>query len=214
MPNIQGRGVRVEVSATFGSPVNVTGVSLANPGVATATAHGLANGTVGFWTVTDGMPQLNGQATRVTGTAANSFNLQGLNTTSYVAYVAGTFTPVATWQTLAESTSYSIGGGAADALDSTTLLDVVRQNENGLLAPQTVSFNTLAQDVPGAAQILLQSAAISNAFLVFRITLQTGAVRVWRGQVSLPGEDVQQGALGTGSITATVRGIVTMGAGT
>lgn len=212
MPNIQGRGVRIEVGATFGTAINVTAVTLANPGVATATAHGQANGTVGFWTVTGGMPQLDGQATRVVATAANNFTLQGLDTTGYSAYTSGTFTPVATWASLAEATSYSIGGGATDSLDATRLIDVIRQQENGLLAAQTISINTLSQDVPSAAQVLLNSAALSGSFLTFRITLQTGAVRVFRGQVSLPGEDVQQGQLGTGSIQITTKGVVCFGA--
>ena len=212
MPNVQGRNVRVEVSATFGTPVTVTAVSLANPGVATAASHGQANGTVGFFTVTGGMPQLDGQAVRVAASAAGTFNLQELDTTSFTAYTAGTFTPVATWQVLSESTSYSIGGAGADQLDASRLIDVVRQNEQGMLGAQAITLNTLAQDVPSAAERLIMSAALSNAFLVFRILIGTTAVRWWRGQVSLPSEDLSQGALATGTITTTVKGIALKGA--
>ena len=60
----------------------------------------MANDTVGYWDVTSGMPQLDEQATRVKNQTTNTFELQGLNTTNYSAFVAGTFTPVATWQTL------------------------------------------------------------------------------------------------------------------
>lgn len=212
MPNVQGRNVRVEVSATFGTPVTVTAVSLANPGVATAASHGQSNGTVGFFTVTGGMPQLDGQAVRVASAAAGTFALQELDTTSFTAFTAGTFTPVATWQVLSESTSYSISGGAADQLDATRLIDVVRQNEQGMLAAQSITINTLSQDVPTAAQRIINSAALSNAFLVFRIMIGSTAVRWFRGQVSLPSEDLSQGALATGSIAVTVKGIAQMGA--
>lgn len=44
--------------------------------------------------------------------------------------------------------------------------------------------------------------------MVFRITTKNGARRIFRGQPSLFGEDVQQGALGTGSFSVTVKGQV------
>lgn len=212
MPNVQGRNVRVEVSSTFGTPVTVTGVSLANPGVATAASHGQANGTIGFFTVTGGMPQLDGQAVRVAAAAAGTFQLQELDTTSFTAYTAGTFTPVSAWQTLAESTSYTLGGAGADQLDASRLLDVVRQNEQGMLGAQSVTINTLSQDVPSAAERIIYSAALANSFLVFRILIGSTAVRWWRGQVSLPSEDLSQGALATGNLTTTVKGVILKGA--
>lgn len=208
MSNVKGRGVRVEIAATYSGAKTVTAVTLANPGVATSTAHGLANDTVGYWTVTSGMPQLNGQATRVKNQATNTFELQGLDTTNFSAFIAGTFTPVATWQTLAEATSYSIGGGASEKLDVTTLLDTTRQEEIGLLPVQNVTMNIIAQDTPSAAMLLLESAVQTQSRVTVRITLANGAVRVFRAEPSVPGEDVQQGAIGTGSLEFAVKGFV------
>ena len=208
MSNVKGRGVRVEIAATYSGAKTVTAVTLANPGVATSTAHGLANDTVGYWTVTSGMPQLNGQATRVKNQATNTFELQGLDTTNFSAFSAGTFTPVATWQTLAEATSYSIGGGASEKLDVTTLLDTTRQEEIGLLPVQNVTMNIIAQDTPSAAMLLLESAVQTQSRVTVRITLANGAVRVFRAEPSVPGEDVQQGAIGTGSLEFAVKGFV------
>ena len=51
-------------------------------------------------------------------------------------------------------------------------------------------------------------------YLVFRITHTpdgsetTGAQRIFRGQPSIPGESLAQGATGTGQMTVTVRGQV------
>ena len=208
MSNVKGRGVRVEIAATYGSPKTVSAVTLANPGVATSTAHGMANDTVGYWDVTSGMPQLDEQATRVKNQTTNTFELQGLNTTNYSAFVAGTFTPVATWQTLSEATSYSIGGGASEKLDVTTLLDTTRQEEIGLLPVQNVTMNVIAQDTPSASMQLLESAVQTQSKVTVRITLQNGAVRVFRAEPSTPGEDVQQGAVGTGSLEYAVKGFV------
>lgn len=208
MANVRGRNVRVEIAATYASDVTVTAVTLASPGVATATAHGLANDTVGYFYDVVGMAQLEKQACRVKNQATNTFDLQGLNTTGYSAYTSGKFKPVATWSTLSEATSYSIGGGASDKLDVTTLLDIVRKEEQGLLPTQNVSMNVIAQDTPSAAMLLLESAVQTQGLVVVRITLGNGAVRVFTGESSTPGEDVNVGAVGTGAIDFAAKGFV------
>jgi len=208
MANVRGRNVRVEIAATYASDVTVTAVTLASPGVATATAHGLANDTVGYFYDVVGMAQLEKQACRVKNQATNTFDLQGLNTTGYSAYTSGKFKPVATWSTLSEATSYSIGGGASDKLDVTTLLDIVRKEEQGLLPTQSVSMNVIAQDTPSAAMLLLESAVQTQGLVVVRITLGNGAVRVFTGESSTPGEDVNVGAVGTGAIDFAAKGFV------
>ena len=208
MANVKGRGVKVEISATFGTPKTVTALTQSSPGVATSAAHGLVNDTVGFWSAISGMAQLEGQATRVKNTATNTFDLQGLNTTNYSAFNGGTFTPVATWQTLSEATSYDIGGGASEKLDVTRLLDITKQEESGLLPVASCSMNVIAQDTPTLAALLLEAAVQSQSAVVVRITLGNGAVRILRGEPSLPGESVQQGAVGSGSLDFAVKGFV------
>jgi len=208
MANVKGRNIRVEIAATYSAAKTVTAVTLASPGVATSTAHGMANDTVGYFTGVGGMAQLENQACRVKNQATNTFELQGLNTTNYSAFTSGSFIPVATWATLAESTSYDIGGGAADKLDVTTLLDIVKKEEQGLLPVSNVTMNVIAQDTPSAAMQLLESAVQVQGAVVVRITLPNGAVRIFRAEPSLPGESVQQGAVGTGSLDMAVKGFV------
>jgi Phage tail tube protein, TTP len=208
MANVKGRGVKVEIAATYATAKTVTAVTLASPGVATSTAHAMANDTVGYFTGVTGMVQLEDQACRVKNQATNTFELQGLNTSGYSAFTAGSFIPVATWATLGEATSYSIGGGASEKLDVTTLLDIVRKEEAGLLPVSNVSINVVAQDTPSAAQLLLESAIQTQGKVVVRIVLGNGAVRVFRAEPSIPGEDVQVGAVGTGSLDMAVKGFV------
>lgn len=205
---IKGRNIKVEIGATNGTPVTVTAVTQASPGVATSAAHGQADATVGYFSGVSGMVQLEGQAVRVDAPTANNFTLQGLNTTNYSAFTAGTFTPVATWQTLSECDQYDIGGGADDKIDVTCLIDVVKQEENGLLPTQSVTLKIKATETPSAAMLLIEAAAQAGNPLVVRVTLQSGAVRVFRGEPSLPGESVQTGAVGTGSLSITVKGFV------
>lgn len=203
-----GRNVRVEISKTEGTAKTVTAVTQANPGQATSTGHTLTDGTVGYFVTATGMSQLDGQAIRVDAPAANTFELQGIDTTTFPAFTAGTVKAVTVWSTLSRAASYNIGGGDADKIDTTVLLDVIKQEANGLLAAQTVGVDLKLETTDEEALALVRAAALSQAYLVFRITLSDGAQRVFRGQPSLPGENVGQGALGTGSFNVTVKGSV------
>ena len=81
-----------------------------------------------------------------------------------------------------------------------------------LLAAQTVSININAQTSPSVAMTTIETAARNAADLGMRVTYKDGAVRVFRGSPSLPGEDVQKGSIGTGSFSVTVKGFVIKGA--
>jgi hypothetical protein len=208
MPNIKGRGTRIEVAATFGTAKTVTAVTKATTGVATSTAHALTNNTVGYFDTVVGMVQLEKQACRLKNVTANNFDLQGLNTTNYSDFTSGNFISVLTWQSLAEATSYRFGGGSAEKLNATRLIDIVTQEELGNLPADSLSIGLLAQDTPSAAMQVFESAVQTQGICIIRITLGNGAVRVCTIEPGLPGEDVQQGQLGTGTVEGAVKGLV------
>lgn len=215
MTTIVGRNVKLEVALTYSAAKTVTTLTLANPGVATSSAHGMANGTVGYWTPTGGgMPQIDGQATRVYNQATNTFETQGLDTTNFSAWVTGgTFTPVATWGTLSEMTGYNYGGGTADQLDDTKSLDIVKQTLFGTLPSDVVQIDMLSQTYSGTVLAFIESLALNQQYGVFRVTIgQDGSVRVFRGMPSRPGESMTRGQLATGSFQIAVKGFVLKGA--
>jgi len=98
----------VDCGLTYDVPVAISGVSLANPGVVTANAHGFVNGDLvdisdivwkwqrdeaGGYVQPD---QLNGRRFKVAGATANTFQLQDLDgnnvdTSAFVAYLEGGF---------------------------------------------------------------------------------------------------------------------------
>jgi hypothetical protein len=209
MTAVVGRGVRIEVADTFAAAKTISAITLANPGVATSTAHGLADASVGYLSGITGMVQLEGMAIRVNNPLTNTFELEAVDTTLFPAF-SGTcqFTPVSTWQTVGIATGYGIGGGEADKLDNTTLLDDIKQELNGYLAAQSVSINVNAETFNSASMTKIEGAARTNTALLFRVTLKDGSVRVFRGEPSLPGEDVQRGQIGTGAFSVTVKGFV------
>lgn len=200
----KGRNVRVEIASTYGLSKVVTGVSKASPGVATSAAHGLANASIGYFDSVIGMTELDGQVCCVANQATGTFELQALDTSTYGTFTSGNFIPVTAWKTLSQATSYEIGGGDADKLDSTTLLDTVKQEESGMLAAQTVTFNAFS-DPQADAFAQIRKDAKAGSYTVFRITFPNGERRIFRGQPSLPGESVQLSALATSGFSVSVK---------
>ena len=208
MSTQKGRNVRVEVAATYSTAKSVSAITKASPADVTSTAHALAEGAIGYFSGITGMTELEGQAASVDTTVTNSFKAEGINSTNYGTF-SGTcsFTPVATWTTLSIATSYQISGGDVDQLDTTTLLDVIKQNDTGMLAAQEVSFDSFS-DPQLAAMTLLEDAAMTGGYVLMRITFPNGERRVFRGQPSLPGESVAVSAMATGSFKVIVKGRV------
>lgn len=208
----KGRGVRVEVATAYAAAKTVSEVTAATTGVATSTAHGLANKTIGYFSGVVGMPRLEGQACRVTNSTTNSFDLEGVDTTAYGDYTAGTFTPVQTWATLNPATDYNKTGGEASQQDVTVLLDDIAQNEAGLLAAEAVAFTMRAETTSGAAKVFLDKAALANDFVIIRITLKDGAVRYFRGQPGRCTESLAVGGVGQQTFNVTIKGVWMEGA--
>ena len=67
----------------------ISGVTQANPAVVTATAHDFNNGELVTITGVVGMTELNGNTYTVANATANTFELQGIDSTLFTAYVSG-----------------------------------------------------------------------------------------------------------------------------
>lgn len=205
---LKGRNVKIEVALTFGAAKVVSAVSKAKPGVASSASHGLTNGTIGYFSLLSGMSEIDGQAISVGNSAAGTFELQKIDTTNFTPFTSGSFVPVATWATLAAATSLQVGGGDASKQDVTTLLDTVRQEENGLLAAQSVSIGSFVEASSNAAADAVDAAAMNNDYLIFRATWPNGYRVVFRGQPSLPGLDANVDQPVTGGFNCAVKGVV------
>ncbi len=72
-----------------GAQKTITGVTKANPAVVTSNAHGFSNGDTVWIHNVSGMTQLNAKAYTISNVAANTFRLQGVNSSSYSNYSSG-----------------------------------------------------------------------------------------------------------------------------
>ncbi len=203
MQAIIGSNVRVEVQQTLGSPITVSAVTKANPGVVSATAHGLSNGDVVVFTVTDGMVELDGQAGRVANKTTDAFEIEGLDTSSYSTFTAGTCKKVTAFQTLAAAQNISMPNPAPQKIDITTLIDKTKQYTYGLPeAPEgTIAgiFNPA-----GTAEGLIKAATKANTPLVFRLTYSDSRKSLFNANVSGgTGFDLQPNAAATAQTSFT-----------
>lgn len=116
-------GVRFHIGTALGTAVNITAISNADPAVATAPAHGLANGTPGV--IRSGWEEINDSVGRVIDQTSGSFKLEGLDTTDNVLFPsgsgAGTFTPVTAWTEVPQVTEASPSGGEMQYTDVSLL---------------------------------------------------------------------------------------------
>lgn len=206
---VKGRNVRVEVGYTEGSEQVVSGITQADPGVAAVPAHGLTIGSVGYLKNVEGMSPLDGQAIRVSSAGsptADNFGLETIDTTNMPDFDSAMFVPITAWATLAQSTQYQLGGGAPKTEDVGTLIDTTEKLETIKLAAETVSIDLRSLSEDNSALDKIRRAARASNKLVFRITLNDGAQRLFRGTPSIPGESLTQGATGTGQLQVTITG--------
>lgn len=74
---------------TYSNPKTITNITKANPGVVTSTSHGFSNGdTIKIFDVV-GMTEVNNRSFTVANVTANTFELSGVNTSSYTTYESG-----------------------------------------------------------------------------------------------------------------------------
>jgi len=92
--NVGGADLEVEVFEVSSSGTTITGITQADPGVVTATAHGLSDGDKVKISGVSGMTEVNDQIYVVANKAANTFELTDsegvdVDTSGYTAYTSG-----------------------------------------------------------------------------------------------------------------------------
>lgn len=106
-------GSTIALGTTVASPVTVSGVSNANPGLATATAHGFVDNDIVI--VSSGWSRASDRVFKVDQQAADTFLLLGLNTTNTDLFPAstggGTASKVTAWTQVAQVLDSQSQGG-------------------------------------------------------------------------------------------------------
>jgi len=168
-----GIGVTTEIQKTLGSAITITGITKASPGVVTSVGHGLSNGTVLVLSASAGMVELDGQAVRVANKTLDTFELEGIDTTDYSTFSAGTAQEVTVWSTISNATNVSAPEAEPPDIPVTTLIDTQEQIEPGLVGAIKGSIDALFN--PGLeAMTLVRGYTRARTPAVLRVTWASG----------------------------------------
>jgi len=173
--------VGVAVQSALGANKTITAITLADPAVVTSNAHGLANGTYVVLTTT-GMSQVNGRVFRIANQAANTFELEGLDSTAYSAFATGFANEITFGINMTTATGLTASGGEFDFIDTTTIHDNVRTQIPGLAAPASYAFENI-WDAADAALIALTEASDTQGQRAVRFSFANGQKLVFNGYV-------------------------------
>lgn len=179
-------GSIVAIASGYGSPVTVSAITNANPGVATATAHGFADGD--YIEVTSGWSRLTDKIVRVDAPATDSFSLEGINTTSTTIYPsgggAGSAREITGWTQLSQILDSSSTGGEQQFTEYQFLEADAQKRIPTFKSAAGITF-TIADDPALAGYILAKEANDDREPRAVRITLPNGGILLYNAYISL-----------------------------
>ena len=179
-------GVLLSLATSYGPVVTVTGITNANPGVATATAHGFTNGDI--LEVTSGWSRLNNRLVRVAGVTANTFNVEGIDSSNVTLYPAGTgggsVRKILTWTQISQILELTSSGGEMQYVNYSFLEQDFETQLPTQSSPQTLSM-TIADDQTLPGFIAMKAVAQTRALTGLRASLPNGSVLFYNGYVNL-----------------------------
>lgn len=179
-------GSIIAIASGYGSALPVTIATNASPPVLTSTAHGLANGD--FVEVSSGWGRLDQKVCRVSGVTANTFNLEGIDTTLTTIYPSGSglgsVRKVTGYTQLSQILSSTSNGGEQQFATYQFL-----ESDTEKQIPTTKSASGLtfsvADDPTQAGYILASAANDDRLKRAVKITLAAGGILSYNAYVSI-----------------------------
>lgn len=179
-------GSTLAIESALGAPLTVSSITNANPAVATSTAHGLANGDV--IKLTSGWNRLNGRVFRVANVAANTFELEGVDTTSTTRYPvgssAGTATEITGWTQISQVLEFTTTGGDQQFATVSLLEEDFERQLPTVKSAQSLSMS-IGDDASLPWFAVLSAANEDRAERAVRLTLPDESVIYYNGIATL-----------------------------
>lgn len=176
------------LGTTLDTAKTITAISNASTGVATSTAHGYSDGDIVLLTMPSVLDQ---RIVRVDSPATNSFNLEGINTTSTTTYPSGfgvgTSQEVTAWTSLSQTTDVQTSGGEQQFYQWVYLEDG-RQRQRPTFKNARSLQLTLDYDPSLTWHDALVAADLSGTVYPLRVTLPSGAKIYYSVYVGFDGQ--------------------------
>jgi len=174
--------VDVDVQSALVAAQTITGITKADPAVATFSSGTLpADGAYVVFDVT-GMTQVDGRVFRVAGGSGSTFQLAGLDSTAFGTFVSGTCQVITFGTALSTATGLQGSGGDFEFVDITTIHDSIRKQMPGVASPATYTFESI-WDVADAGLIALNEASENQTLLAVRFTFANSQKVLFTGYV-------------------------------
>lgn len=179
-------GAAVAVASTYGASQSISAFTNANPGVATVTSHGYANGDL--LEITSGWDRMNGRIFRAAGVATNTFQAEGEDTSNTTTYPAGSGTgsvrKITAWQTLQQIIESSSTGGDQQFAEYAFLNSNATRRIPTDRNPFGITF-TIADDPTLPQYAILAAADNDRAPRAVRVSLPSGGVILYHAYLSM-----------------------------
>lgn len=177
--------VRVAVQTVLGAAITLTGITKANPGVASAASHGLLNGELIVMSV-PGIPLLDNRVVRVSGAAAGTFNLEGIDTTGMPDFVSGSVRRI-TFGAVCNTLQDMAGSGGETTPTTWNTIHTRRTfSRPGFEAPMRLECTSL-RDIADPALIELRKAhSAMPKDRAFEVVFDDGSKVYFYGSVNAP----------------------------
>lgn len=202
-------GVGVSMTSAVSTPITITAISKANPAVATFTGTAPTNGQYIYLTA-QGMTQVNERAFRVASVAGSTFQLEGIDSTTFDTFTSGTAQVQTMGVSLSTARNVSASGGEASEVDISTIHDLTRKVLPGPTSASSFDFECF-WDPSDPGQMAMKAASDARIKRTLMLTWPDGVRVIFGGYVSAPlvptgsGQDVV-----TTSIRVTVAGNYTI----
>lgn len=184
-------GLKLFMESAIATAKTISGITKAAPGVVSSTAHGFTNNDNVLLEV-QGMVELNGRLFKVVNSAADSFQLAGvdgstgIDTTLYNTFSSGTVKKVTLGTSITGVQEFTFSGGDIKTVDSTTVNDLVDTQIVVGAAAQAADL-TMQWDPSSAAQQAMIAAFQTRANKGFKVMWPDGAFVLWYGTVGYTG---------------------------
>jgi hypothetical protein len=176
MPSKVWSGVTIALQSAIGADQAISGVTKANPGVATYAGTDPSNGDYLLIKNVAGMHQLNNRVVRAASvdTGANTLALESIDTTLYSTWGTGDLAPLTFGTTLGGVFDVQMSGGEPAFIDDTTIHDLIQSEILTVFSPIQAVFEH-RWDPSDAGLIALENATIAKAARAVLFTFADGA---------------------------------------
>lgn len=185
-------GTTFSVATAFSAAVVVSGISNAVEGVVSATAHGFAN--LDIVEITSGWGRLQKRAFRVKSATANTFVIEGADTTNTALYPAagggGTVRKVNTFVQVTSVLNPTSSGGEAQKVEYKFLESDVRYSINDGFSAVDRTFDLDADSIGSPGYLALKTLTDVQTDTIFRSLAKSGAVTYLPCTIALNEEEV------------------------